>query len=117
MDEISISDSSLIWEVSKDMLSPPYEISPDSFGFRESSLSEIKGGTPEENAGVLCRVLDGEKGALRNVVVMNAAAALVAGNLTSDLKAGARMAEETIDSGRAREKLDKLVELSQRLGK
>jgi anthranilate phosphoribosyltransferase len=117
MDEISISDSSLIWEVSKDMLSPPYEISPDSFGFRESSLTEIKGGTPEENAGVLRRVLDGEKDALRNVVVMNAAAALVAGNLTSDLKTGARMAEETIDSGRAREKLDKLVELSQRLGK
>jgi len=50
------------------------------------------------------------------VVVMNAAAAMVAGNLTSDLKSGARLAEEVIDSGRAREKLDRLVELSQSLG-
>jgi len=116
MDEISISGSSLVWDVSEDKLSPPCEISPDSFGFKEANLSEIKGGTPEENAGMLCRILDGEKGARRNVVVMNAATGLVAGNLTSDLKDGARLAEEAIDSGRAREKLDKLVELSQSLG-
>ena len=116
MDEISISSSSLVWEINKDKLSPPYEISPDSFGFKEANLSEIKGGTPEENAGMLRRILGGEKGALRNVVVMNAAAGLVAGNLTPDLKTGARLAEEAIDSDRAREKLDKLVELSQSLG-
>ena len=116
MDEISISSSSLVWEINKDKLSPPYEISPDSFGFKEASLAEIKGGTPEENAGMLRRILDGEKGARRNVVVMNAAAGLVAGNLTPDLKTGARLAEEAIDSDRAREKLDKLVELSQSLG-
>ena len=116
MDEISISGSSLVWEINEDKLSPPYEISPDSFGFKEANLSEIKGGTPEENAGMLRRILDGEKGARRNVVVMNAAAGLVAGYLTSDLKDGARLAEEAIDSGRAQEKLDKLVELSQSLG-
>jgi anthranilate phosphoribosyltransferase len=116
MDEISISGSTLVWEVSKDKLSPPYEVSPDSFGFEEASLAEIKGGTPEENARALRRILGSEKNSLRNVVVMNTAAALVAGNLTSDLKSGARLAEETIDSGRAREKLDKLVEISQRLG-
>ena len=116
MDEISISSASLIWDVSKDKLSPPYEASPQDFGFEEASPSEIKGGTPEENAGSLRRILEGEKGALRNVVVMNAAAALVAGNLTPDLKAGAHLAEEVIDSGRAREKLNRLVELSQSLG-
>jgi anthranilate phosphoribosyltransferase len=76
----------------------------------------VKGGTPEENAAALRRILDGEKGALRNVVIMNGAAALLAGNATSDLKSGAHLAEETIDSGRAKEKLDKLVELSQSLG-
>jgi anthranilate phosphoribosyltransferase len=63
------------------------------------------------------RILGGEKGALRNTVVMNAAAALVAGNITADLKKAARLAEEAIDSGHAREKLNQLVELSQRLGK
>jgi anthranilate phosphoribosyltransferase len=116
MDEISISGRSLIWEVSEDRLSPPYEVSPEHFGFKESDPAEIAGGTPEENASAMRRLLDGEKGSLRNVVAMNAAAALVAGNLTPDLKSGARLAEEIIDSGRAREKLDKLVALSQSLG-
>ena len=116
MDEITISGSSLVWDVSEDMLSPPYEVSPDSFDFKESGLSEIKGGTPEENAGALRRILDGKKGALRDVVVMNTAAALVAGNLTTDLIVGACLAEEAIDSGCAKAKLDKLVELSQSLG-
>ncbi len=115
LDEISISGSSLIWEINEDELSPPYEVSPQHFGFKESGPAEIKGGTPKENAGALCRILKGEKGALRNVVVMNTAAALVAGNLTSDLKTGARLAEEAIDSGKAGEKLEKLVALSQSL--
>ena len=102
--------------INKDELSSPYEIFPRHFGFEEASPAEIKGGTPEENAGSLRRILDGEKGALRNITVMNTAASLVAGNLTSDLKTGARLAEEAIDSGKAQEKLDKLVELSQSLG-
>lgn len=115
MDEISINGTSLIWDISEDTISPPYEVSPDSFGLSASSTSEIKGGSPEENAAALRRILDGDEGALRDVVVMNTAAALVAGNLTVDLKDGARLAEEAIDSGRAKEKLNMLVELSQRL--
>jgi len=116
MDEISISGSTLVWDVIEDKLSPPYEVSPRDFGFEKAGPAEIKGGTPEENAKALRRLMDGEKGALRNTVVMNAAAALVAGNLTSDLKEAARLAEEAIDSGRAGEKVDRLVELSQSLG-
>jgi anthranilate phosphoribosyltransferase len=115
MDEISISGASLVWDVTEDKLSPPYEVSPDSFGLKGASRSEIKGGTPEENAKALRRILDGEKGALRSVAVMNAAAAFIAGNITSELKNATRLAEEAIDSGRAREKLDKLVELSRSL--
>jgi anthranilate phosphoribosyltransferase len=113
MDEISINGASLVWDVTEDKLSPPYEVSPDSFGLEEASRSEIKGGTPEENAKALRRILNGEKGTLRNVVVMNTAAALIAGNMTPELKTATHLAEEAIDSGRAREKLDKLVELSQ----
>jgi anthranilate phosphoribosyltransferase len=115
MDEISISSGSLVWEVNERGVSPPLEVTPEHFGFKEAGMDEIKGGTPEENAGALRRILDGKKGALRDVVVMNAAAAMVAGNLTSDLESGARLAEEVIDSGRAREKLDRLVALSQSL--
>jgi len=116
MDEISISGKSLVWEVNEHKVSPPYQVSPRHFGFKSASLAEIKGGTPEENANILCRILNGERGPLRDVVVMNAAAALVAGNKASDLKKGAHLAEEAIDSGQAQEKLEALVRVSQSLG-
>jgi len=116
MDEISISGRSLVWEVDKDKVSPPYKVSPQYFGFKEASLSEIRGGTPEENADILRLILNGERGPLRDVVVMNTAAALLAANQASDLKEGARLAEKAIDNGQAREKLDSLVRLSQSLG-
>ena len=116
MDEISISGKSLVWEVNEHKVSPPYEVSPQHFGFKSASLAEIKGGTPEENARILHRILSGEKGPWRDVVVVNAAAALLAGNRASDLKEGARLAEEAVDSGRALEKLEALVKLSQSLG-
>jgi len=116
MDEISISGRSLVWEVDEDKVSPAYEVSPQYFGFKEATLSEIKGGTPEENAGILRRILNGEKGPLRDVVVMNTAAAVFAGNRASDLKEGAKFAEEAIDCGQAREKLEGLIRLSQSLG-
>jgi len=116
MDEISISGKSLVWEVSEQKVSPPYEVSPQYFGFKSTRLAEIKGGTPEENASILRRVLNGERGSRREVVVMNAAAALLAGNRVSDLKDGARLAEEAIDSGQALDKLEALVRVSQSLG-
>ncbi len=116
MDEISISGKSLVWEVNEQGVSPPYEISPLDFGFKGADLAEIRGGKPEENAKMMRRLLSGEKGHRRDVVDMNAAAALVAGNQAPDLKEGARIAEEAIDSGRALEKLDGLVRLSRSLG-
>lgn len=115
MDEISISGESLVWDVTQDGVSPAYEVSPRDFGFPEARKTEIKGGTPEENAAMLRRVLEGEKGARRNIVILNASAALVAGNRASNLKEGARIAGETIDTGRAQAKLDELVRLSQSL--
>jgi anthranilate phosphoribosyltransferase len=116
MDEISIAGRSLVWEVNETGVLPVKEVSPHHFGLNEADLAEIKGGTPEDNAEMVRRILGGEKGPRRDVVVMNAAAALVAGNRALDLKEGARIAEEVIDSGRALEKLDGLVKLSQSLG-
>jgi anthranilate phosphoribosyltransferase len=115
LDEISISGKSLIWDVTEDRLSSPYEVSPGIFGFKKASNIEIKGSNPQENAMALRRILDGEKSTLRNIIVINAAAALIAGNVTADLKKAARLAEEAIDSGRAKEKLNRLVELSRSL--
>jgi anthranilate phosphoribosyltransferase len=115
LDEISGNGSSLIWELNGNKISAPYEISPESFGLKKSSLEEIKGDTPQANAAAMRRIFGGEEGPRRHVVVMNAAAALVAGDMTNDFKKAARLAEEAIDSGRAGEKLNRLVELSQKL--
>ncbi len=116
MDEISISGKSLVWEVNEQGVSSPYEISPQDFGFKEASLAKISGGKPEENAKMLRLVLACEKGPRRDVVIMNAAAALVAGNQAPNLKEGAHIAKEAINMGQALEKLDRLVRLSQSLG-
>ncbi len=116
-DELSISDISLVWEVKEDKVSPPRQVSPESFGLTRGRRAAIIGGTPEENAAALRRVLGGERGALRDMIIMNAAAALVAADLTTDFKEAARHAAEAIDSGRAKQKLEALVAASQRLGK
>lgn len=115
LDEISICGKSMIWDVTKEKLSQPYEVEPKDFGFDKADIKEIKGGTPQENAATLGRILGGEKSALRNMVVMNAAAALLAGDAATDLKQGVKLAEEAIDSGKAKEKLERLIKLSQAL--
>ncbi len=117
MDEISISGKSLVWEINRRRVSPPYEVFPEDLGFMKASVTQIRGGTARQNARILRGVLSGEVGVRRNVVIMNAAAALVAANRAADLKEGVCMAEKTIDSGKALNKLDELVKLSQRLSK
>jgi len=117
MDEISISRKSLVWDVNQHRVLPPYEVSPDDFGFMKASMTQIKGGTARQNARILRGILSGEVGARRNIVIMNAAAALVAGNQASDLKEGVSIAEKTLDSGKALAKLDELIKLSHSLNK
>jgi anthranilate phosphoribosyltransferase len=116
LDEISISAKSIFWDVTQSKSIPRYEVSPESFGFKKADKSVISGGTPPENAAAMRNILDGVKSSLRDVVVMNAAAALVAADVTVDLKEATRLAGESIDSGRARDILNKLVTISQRLG-
>jgi anthranilate phosphoribosyltransferase len=117
MDEISISRKSLVWDVNQHRVLPPYEVSPDDFGFMKASMTQIKGGTARQNAKILRGILNGEVGARRNIVIMNAAAALVAGNRASDLKEGVSIAEKTLDSGKALAKLEELIKLSRSLNK
>jgi len=112
MDEISISRESLVWNVTENGVSQPYQICPEDFGFEKASMTEVKGGTPDENAKMLRCILNGERGAKRDIVVMNAAAALVAGNRASDLKEGAHIAEKVIDNGQAQTKLEELINFS-----
>jgi len=114
MDEISISGRSLVWEVRNDLeFVADYHISPEDLGFERVGMEMIKGGTPQENAEILRRVLKGKRGPQRNVVLMNAAAALVAGDRAESLQEGAKLAAKAIDSGQAWEKLERLIEISQ----
>jgi anthranilate phosphoribosyltransferase len=117
MDEISISGKSLVWDINQHRVSPPYEVFPEDLGFMKASVTQIRGGTARQNARILRGILSGEVGVRRNIVIMNAAAALVAGNQASDLKEGVCIAEKTIDSGQALAKLDELIKLSQSLNK
>jgi len=126
MDEISITGRSIVWEISKDEELPsasPYYVLPEDFGVKRAPIKTIKGGAPERNAKMLRSVLAGEKSPRRDVVVMNAAAAIATGNKsrypsgiggTRALKEGAHIAEEAIDSGHALAKLEQLIEFSQR---
>jgi anthranilate phosphoribosyltransferase len=116
LDEISLSGKSIIWEVTADKMFPMREVSPESFGIKSVKNADIKGGTPQENAATILCILDGEKGIARDITIINAAAALIAGDLTTDMKEAARIAEETIDSGRAKDILERLAVLSQNLG-
>jgi len=118
MDEISIAGRSKVWELCEGKITN-YYVSPEDFGLARAGVETIKGGTPSENGEMLRSVLAGEKGPRRNVVLMNAAAGVVVGNRTKRLsglpalKEGIEIAEEAIDSGRALDKLEKLIKLSQ----
>jgi anthranilate phosphoribosyltransferase len=87
-------------------------IEPEALGAPIADVEAIAGGTPEENAATVRRVLEGEGGPARDVVVLNSAAAIVVGGGAPDLEAGAERARRAIDSGAARDVLVRLVELS-----
>jgi len=80
-----------------------------------ASIKDLQGGDRVQNADIIRALLDGEAGPRRDIVLMNAAAALVAGGRARDLKEGAAVAAQSIDSRAARGKLDALVALSRRL--
>lgn len=111
MDEITISGESRVTELRNGEVGT-YSIRPEQFGIPRASLNEIQGGDARQNASIIMRILDGEKGARRDVVLLNAAAALVAGNAATDFGHGIDLARDSLDSGRALDKLNRLVELT-----
>ena len=112
MDEISITGRSLVSEVRKGELIRVYHVSPRDFGLKRAQAKSIVGGTPLENAGIIRSVLGGEKSPRRDVVLMHAAAVFFAGDKTGTLQQGIKLAAEAIDSGRALQKLEQLVQFS-----
>jgi anthranilate phosphoribosyltransferase len=116
IDELSISGPTTVAEVVGGKVKK-YKVAPEDVGFTRASRDAIKGGDPQENAAILRRVLEGERGPRRDVVLLNAAAALVAADMTETLERGVLSAAESIDTGAARQKLDGLVRLTQELAK
>lgn len=110
-DEITICGSTAVAALEAGKITQ-MEIHPEDAGLPVHPFSAILGGTPEHNAQAFSNLLDGEKSAYRDAVVLNTAAALVVADLAGDLKAGAEMANAAIDSGAARSKLDQLASLT-----
>lgn len=111
LDEISMSAPTTVCEF-KDGWFKSYTITPEDFGFERCTKEELKGGTPAENAQITRDILSGAKGHKRNAVLMNAGAALYIYGKAESMKQGVELAAELIDSGKALETLDKLIEVS-----
>lgn len=112
LDEITITGKSRVSE-GKGGRVAAYHLEPKDFQLSEGSVKDLIGGNAEVNAGILLSILKGEKGPKREVVLMNAAPALVAAGKAKTLQEGLALAEESIDSGIALGKLDRLREMTQ----
>jgi anthranilate phosphoribosyltransferase len=108
IDEITVSGVTKVAEVRQGEIHE-YTINPEEFGIRLSPLSSLAGHSPAGNATLIRRLLSGEQGPARDVVLLNAGAAIYLGDKAGSLAEGISLAEKAIDSGRAAEKLDELV--------
>lgn len=113
LDEISMSAPTTICEI-KDGWYRTTVIAPEDFGFERCTKDDLKGGSPAENAEITKAILKGEKGHKRNAVLLNAGASLYIGGKADSFKNGVKLAAEIIDSGKAYETLEKIIEVSNR---
>jgi anthranilate phosphoribosyltransferase len=112
LDEISLAGETLVAEVRGGSVRR-FAVAPEEFGVARAPLQAIRGGTAAENAALIRRILEGEGGPARDVVVVNAAAALVASGVASNFREAAALASFVISSGAARETLANLVQFTQ----
>lgn len=112
MDEITLTGGTTISEI-KDGRVNTFTVTPEQFGFKRCGLDELQGGDGTVNAGITKDILSGkEKGAKRDIVILNAGATLYVGGMADSIQAGIRLAQETIDSGKALKTLEALVNAS-----
>jgi len=115
LDEITLTTTTRISEV-RDGTIIKYSIDPQTFGMRLTDLNTLKGGSSQENAEILRSILSGEMGPRRQVVLLNTAAALIAGDIATDFSEGIKMASKSIDSGQALQKLNQTIKFTQSCG-
>lgn len=119
LDELSVTSSSTVLELTGDGQGVfeirTWRLDPTTLGFARSSIEDLRGGDAAFNAEVIRRVLDGERGARRDIAVLNAAAALVVVGRASNLSEGVEQACQSVDTGRAAAALEGLVRTSSRV--
>ena len=110
LDEISVSDITYAAELNDGNITT-YEIAPEDFGITRSDIAEIKGGTAQDNAEIIKAILSGkDTSAKKDILILNAAAALYVGKKAESLKEGAELAQSIIDSGAAYDIVQKFAE-------
>lgn len=115
LDEISASDKTYVCEF-RDGWFKEYEMEPEDFGYKKCDKSELEGGTPEENAEITRNILNGTlRDGKRNAVCLNAGAAIYVAGKADSLAEGIKIAEETIDSGKAIERMNEIVAFSNQI--
>ncbi len=115
LDEISLLGETRVAEVKAGNIDY-YSINPEQFGLQRCSFEEVKGGSPKYNAQVIRDIFEGrEKGAKRDILLLNAAAAFLVADMAATLEEGLSMAREIIGSGRAADKLQSIVKKSQEI--
>lgn len=115
LDEISASDKTYVCEF-RDGWFKEYEIEPEDFGYKKCDKSELEGGTPEENAEITRNILNGTlRDGKRNALCLNAGAAIYVAGKADSLAEGIKIAEETIDSGKAIERMNEIVAFSNQI--
>jgi anthranilate phosphoribosyltransferase len=114
MDELSLSAASEVWEIRAGHAPHHYHVRPDELGLQMANRDTLVGGTVAENAVTIRTLLDGaENGPRCDVVLLNAAAGLVAAEQAADLREGLAQAGESLRSGRARDRMERMIAVSQ----
>lgn len=111
LDEITTTSETLISELKNGKVNT-YKVKPSNFGIKKAKSGDLKGGDAAFNANLALELLNGKKGLQRDIVVLNAGAAIYAADIAKDIKAGIKLAEESIDSGKALKKLQGLKKIS-----
>ena len=112
-DELTITGPSEVVEL-RDGELRRFEVTPQDAGLKSASLNEIKGGGAAENASAMTAMLDGAPGPIRDIVLLNTAAALIVADRAETLREGVAVAAQTVDSGAARATLTELIEITNR---
>ncbi|HEX5167510.1 MAG TPA: anthranilate phosphoribosyltransferase [Thermomicrobiales bacterium] len=118
LDEIGVAGGTTVAEMlmRESAWVTTYDVTPEQYGFERRGRDAVRGGSVADNVEIVNAVLAGERGAHRDIVLLNAGAALYAADIVPNIATGIQVASESIDSGAARERLDALVALTMRMG-